>query len=199
MAHSALAVAQQPLDLGAQRRRDVGALQRIGDVGGEEADLRAAVEAAGPRTSARRTAASSASLIIASVSWISPPAPRFCVAEDVEDLRLQDVAAGDDEVRRRLLARRLLDHLGDLEHLALASCRRRPRRTCATRSIGTSSTAMMLALSLGRVVGVDHLREAAAARAAPARRAAAARTARCRPARARTTPRGRGRAATAGG
>ena len=113
------AFAHQPLDLRAQRRRDVGAVERIGDVGGEEADLRAAVEALGPRTSVRRTAASSASAIIASVSWISPPAPRLLRRQDVEDLRLQDVAAGDDEVRRRLLARRLLHHLGDREHLAL--------------------------------------------------------------------------------
>src|SRR5689334_5496117 len=40
------ALTQQLLDLGAERRREVGALQRIGDIGGEEADLGAAIEAA---------------------------------------------------------------------------------------------------------------------------------------------------------
>ena len=52
---------------------------------------------------------------MASVIWISPPAPGCLVAEQVENLRLQDVAAGDDEVRRRVLALRLLHHAGDPE------------------------------------------------------------------------------------
>ena len=39
------ALAQQLLDLVAERRRQIRALQRIGDVGGQEADLGAAVEA----------------------------------------------------------------------------------------------------------------------------------------------------------
>ena len=34
----------QPLDLGAQRGRDVGTIQRIGEIGGEESDLRSAIE-----------------------------------------------------------------------------------------------------------------------------------------------------------
>src|SRR6185436_13126080 len=36
--------AHQPLDLGTQRGRDVGTVQCIGDIGGEEADLRSAIE-----------------------------------------------------------------------------------------------------------------------------------------------------------
>ena len=37
-----------------------------------------------------------------------------------EDFRLQDIAAGEDEIGRRAADRRLLDHAGDREHLALA-------------------------------------------------------------------------------
>ena len=43
---AAVDFAEDFLDLGAKARRDVLARQRVGDVGGEEADLRAAVEAA---------------------------------------------------------------------------------------------------------------------------------------------------------
>ena len=55
---------------------------------------------------------------MASVSWISPPAPRSWFEQDVEDLGLQDVAARDDVVRGRGAGAGLLDHAGDLEGLA---------------------------------------------------------------------------------
>ena len=60
---------------------------------------------------------------MASVSWISLPAPRLLVLEDFEDFRLQDVTAHDDEVRRRRTGFRLLNHGLDppqpVVHLAL--------------------------------------------------------------------------------
>src|SRR5262249_4107259 len=43
---SAAALGEQVLEFGAERRPEVVARQPVGDVGGEEADLRAAVEAA---------------------------------------------------------------------------------------------------------------------------------------------------------
>jgi hypothetical protein len=42
---------------------------------------------------------------IASVSWISPPDPRWRLLELVEDLRGEHVAADDRQVRRRVLGR----------------------------------------------------------------------------------------------
>ena len=47
-----------------------------------------------------------ASLIMASVIWISPPAPRLLLLEHREDLRLQNVAARDVQVGRRRALRR---------------------------------------------------------------------------------------------
>ena len=76
MAYSTLAVAEQALELGPHRRGDVLARERIGDIGGEEADLRAAVEAAAFEFEAVERLPVFASAIMASVSWISPPAPR---------------------------------------------------------------------------------------------------------------------------
>ena len=59
--------------------------------------------------------AASRSLSMASVSWISLPAPRSWFSSMREYLRLQDVAAVDVEIRRRGSRLRLLDHAGDPE------------------------------------------------------------------------------------
>ena len=84
----------RPLELRAELRRDVGARERVGDIGGEEADLGAAVEAAAfelqavERLRARERDHGVGELDLA--------AGAGCLLfQNVEDLRLQDVAAGD--------------------------------------------------------------------------------------------------------
>ena len=99
--HAAAVLARQSFQLGAKRRRDVVARERVGDVGGEEAELRAAVEGA--------------ALELEGVDRLRLEQPQhrvghldlaagagLLVRQQVEDLRLQDVAPGDDQVRRRL-------------------------------------------------------------------------------------------------
>ena len=90
------------LEFGEERAGDVGAVEREDDVGEEEADLAAAVEER-PLYLTPVKACERISVCMASVSWISPPAPRGLLGEQREDLGLQDVAAGDDEVGRRVL------------------------------------------------------------------------------------------------
>src|SRR5215468_1112276 len=110
-------VLEQLLELGAECRRDVLTRQPVSHVCGKEPRLRAAVE-----TAARKLQAVKGLLLhqadqgVGELDLIAGAA--LLRLQDLEDFRLQDVAAGDDEVRRRLLARRLLDHAGDLERLA---------------------------------------------------------------------------------
>ena len=96
-----------------------------------------------------------------SVIWISPPAPRLLRLQELEDLGLQDVAAGDGEVGGRRAPLRLFHHRSDLEGVG-------PDRLAAT------DDAVLMGLVLGRLedgevvaadllVGVDHGREAALA------------------------------------
>ena len=59
----------------------------------------------------------------ASVSWISPPRPGRGLAQHLEDLGREHVAADDGQAARRLVDRRLLDQAGD---------RGRPRRRRST-------------------------------------------------------------------
>ena len=80
---------------------DVVARQREGDVGLDEAFLRAAVEHASVERMRDRSPGLAKDATMASVSWISLPAPRCLRAEELEDLRLQDVAAVDVVVRGR--------------------------------------------------------------------------------------------------
>ena len=66
-------------DLGAETRRDVGPLERVGRHWRRESRSSSRNRSCGRRTAGRRTAGSCASWIMASVSWISPPAPRSWV------------------------------------------------------------------------------------------------------------------------
>src|SRR5215468_9410444 len=109
---------QQRLDLSTQRWGDVVALQSVGDVGGKKADLAAAVETAAfefepvERLLPGETDHSVRELdLTASATGL--------VGQNFENLRLQDVPAGDNEVRGGLIARRFLDHFRDLESLPL--------------------------------------------------------------------------------
>src|SRR5215831_12051648 len=112
-----LSVLHQPLELGAEIRRDVLARQRVGDVGGEEADLRAAVKTlAGELEAEERLRLGQAHHAVGELD-LAAGAARL-VLQDGKDLRLQDVAARDAQTRGRLLALRLLYHLRDLERLA---------------------------------------------------------------------------------
>ena len=79
-----------------------------------------------------------------SVSWISPAGALLDLLQDLEDLRLQDVAAGDDQVGRRRSLLRLLDHAGDLERMAVVRADRDDAVLMRLRAAGTSSTAMTL-------------------------------------------------------
>src|SRR5437588_3958330 len=90
-------LAEQLLDFLAERRRDVLARQRIGDVGGEEADLGAAVEAAAGKLQAiERLLLGELDHGVGDLDFAAGAAALR--RQDVENLRLQDVAAGDDEV-----------------------------------------------------------------------------------------------------
>src|SRR5882724_1178977 len=108
---------QQPLRLLAELGPEIWARERVGEVGGQEADLGAAVEAlafelhAVERLLAREPAHGVGELDLAAGATL-------LLLQYVEDLWLQDVAARDDEVRRRLLGRGLLYHLRDGEALA---------------------------------------------------------------------------------
>ena len=132
---------------------------------------------------------------MASVNWISPPAPGIVALEFVEDFRLKDVAADDGKRRGRHLRRGLLDQaLGggdppiiaaDVENAVTVGllarhvlhrhqdCRRFPRRR---RSFAR-----------GR-----------ACRPKSGRQPAGRRRVRVQPSGARTIPRGRGRGVPVG-
>src|SRR5437660_12932921 len=109
---------QQPLDLGSETRRDIVASERVCDVCGEKADLRAAIEGAAFELQAiqglrlRQSDHRVGDLDFAARTLLLG-------REDVEDLRLQNIASGYDEIRRRLVTRWLLDHSGNAEGLAL--------------------------------------------------------------------------------
>ena len=194
--HAAAVLTHQVLQHRAKLLRDVGPRERVGDIGGKESELRAAVEGAAlelegvTRLRLEQTQDRVGHLDFAARAGL-------LVRQQVEDLRLQDVAPGDDQVRRRLGRLRLLHHGGDATRPALALAD-------ADHAIGRD-------LILRHFLDRDDVRGFASAPCrrrssargslacpAPARRAATARTARVRPARARTRPRGRGRAATAG-
>src|SRR6266478_9552186 len=96
-------LSQQRLDLGTQRRGDVVALQRVSDIGGQKTDLAAAIEAAAFEFEpVERLLAGEPDHRIGDLDF--PPGAAGLVGENVEDLRLENVAAGDDETWRRLLA-----------------------------------------------------------------------------------------------
>src|SRR5216684_3707029 len=89
-------LAQQPLELGPHRRRDVVALERVGDVGGEKADLGAAVEAAPLELqSVERLRLGELDHRVGELDLAAGAA--LLSGKDIEDFGLQDVAAGDDE------------------------------------------------------------------------------------------------------
>ena len=93
-------IPEQLLQRRPECRRDVVARERIGDVGGEEADLRAAVEAAAFELQAvERLLLGEPDHRVGELDLAAGAA--LLGRQDVEDLRLQDVAAGDDEVGRR--------------------------------------------------------------------------------------------------
>src|SRR6478672_8726679 len=109
---------QNPLELHAQRGAEVVAGERVGGVGGEETDLRAAVETLAVEFEAvERLRLGELDHGVGELYFA--PGATLLRRQDVENLRLQDVAAGDDEIGRRLGARRFLYHLRNLEQLAL--------------------------------------------------------------------------------
>src|SRR5215472_12490100 len=109
---------QQRLDLVSQRRSDIVARQRISDVGGEEADLAAAIEAAAFKFEpVERLLQREPDHRVGELDFSARAAA--LVRQNFENLWLQDISSGDDKVRGRMLARRLLDHPRDLESLAL--------------------------------------------------------------------------------
>jgi hypothetical protein len=92
--------ADERLDLGAQRRRDIVAGQRIGDVGGEKADLAAAVEAAAVEFQpVERLPPGERNHRVGELDFAAGTVA--LVRQNVENFRLQDISAGDDEVGGR--------------------------------------------------------------------------------------------------
>src|SRR4051812_48927725 len=111
-------LAQQPFQLLAERRRDVRTIERIGHIGGQEAKLRAAIiGAAIELVTVERCCFGLRDHRVGKLDLATRAA--LLIFQNAEDLRLQDVASGDDQVRWRGSARRLLHHLGDFERLAL--------------------------------------------------------------------------------
>src|SRR5262249_45088029 len=93
-----LAVAEQAPEFRPHRRRDVAALERIRDVGGKKAPLRATIEAPAVEFEAiERLGLGELDHRIGELDLTARAAPLG--GKNVEDLRLEDVAAGDDEVR----------------------------------------------------------------------------------------------------
>src|SRR5579883_1973337 len=85
-------------DLGAKAGGDVVARQRVGHVGGEKTDLRAAVEAAARELEAvKRLGARQCDHRVGELNLAAGTA--VLRRQQVENLRLQNVAAGEDEVR----------------------------------------------------------------------------------------------------
>ena len=73
-------------DLRPQALRNIRAGQAKGDIGGEEAELRAGVIGLAVEAHAEERSARCASSIMASVSWISPPGALLALVKQVEDL-----------------------------------------------------------------------------------------------------------------
>src|SRR3954464_1666328 len=92
-------------------------LQAVGDVGAEEAGLGAAIMALALELDAVEALRSGEADHGIGELDLSAGAALLGL-QDLEDLRLQDVAAGDREVGGRGALGRLLDHAVDLEHLA---------------------------------------------------------------------------------
>src|SRR5580704_3755710 len=111
-------VAENLLDLSAKRRGDIVARERIGDIRGEETDLRAAVE-----TLTLELEAVEALQLgkrdhgVGELDFAAGAALLLC--QNGENLRLKDVTAGDDEIGRRFVTRWLFHHFGDLERFPL--------------------------------------------------------------------------------
>src|SRR5215468_348843 len=88
---------EQRLDLGTQRRGDVVALKRVSDIGGEKTDLAAAIEAAAFEFEpVERLLAGEPDHRIGDLDFAAGAAG--LVGQNVEDLRLENVAARDDEI-----------------------------------------------------------------------------------------------------
>src|SRR5215211_2577792 len=113
----ASALGQELLELGAERRCDIGARQRVGDVGGEKADLRAAVEDAAVEAIAEERLG--LGQLQHGVGHLNLAAGAGGLAlEERENLGLQDVAAGDHVARGGVGGLGLLHHAGDAKALA---------------------------------------------------------------------------------
>src|SRR5262245_52678887 len=88
-------VADDLLDLGAEARGDVFTRKRVGDIGGEEADLRAAIEAAALEFQAVEILrARQRDHRVRQLNFAAGAAVLFC--QKIENLGLQNVAAGEN-------------------------------------------------------------------------------------------------------
>src|SRR5262249_56048955 len=95
-----LAPAKQAPQLRPHRRRYVAALERIGNVGRKKAHLRAAIEAPAVEFEAiERLGLGELDHRVGDLDLTARAA--LLSGENVEDLGLEDIAAGDDEVRGR--------------------------------------------------------------------------------------------------
>src|SRR5580704_6457672 len=116
---SSPAVGKKARELRAHRGRDIVARECVGDVGGKKTNLRAAIEAATRELEpVERLGLGKLDHRIGELNLVAGAA--LLRSENIEDFRLQDVAAGDDEVGRRALARRLLHHPGESKKIAFA-------------------------------------------------------------------------------
>src|SRR5438045_2964358 len=107
---------QQLGELGPERGRQLLARQTVGDIRQQEADLRpAVVDRAVEAYGVERLAARQFDHRVGDLDLVAGAA--LAALEDGEDLRLQDVAAGDVQVGGRRSWLWLLDHAGDTRYL----------------------------------------------------------------------------------
>src|SRR5579872_1844358 len=107
------------LHLGTQALAQLGPRQTEGDVGAQESGLRTAIVALAFEFDAVEfLRLRQADHRVGELDFTAGAA--FLSLQDLEDLRLQDVAAGDREIRRRGALCWFLHHSVHLEHLAVA-------------------------------------------------------------------------------
>src|SRR5262249_20019446 len=105
-----LPIAEEALELGAHARCNVIAFEGVADIAPKKPPLRAAIE--GPSfefQSVKRLCSREFDHRVGELDFAAGAAPLR--GENAEDLGLQDITAGDDEVRGRFVAGRFLDHL----------------------------------------------------------------------------------------
>ena len=177
-----------------QLRSNIGALQAIGEIGSEKANLGAAVK--------------TAAFELKAIKWLRSRQRQHCIGElnfaacagslffqQLKNLRLQDVSAGDAEIGWSFARLWLLDHFCDRKCLTLCG----PDANDAVHMHAVLRDFLDgddVGVGIQIFGGINHLRKATTLSVAPARPAKAEQRAHGRQVRARTRLHARDRAVT---